>query len=301
MRTSSSKRNGSASKRIKKTRLHLRKGRNIGKELREVAAIQLVAALQELKGKNVAPESIHRARTFIKKLRAIIQLSSPALPHPLRHRLLEQLKRGASKMSPLRDADVGLQTLDLLIKDSGVPSGQFSSLRSGYADIANQHRINGAKQIPRVVGILRTILKSIPDWPLDTLGSKDIQRRIKKTYRRGRSTLDLCGTTKSPDDFHLWRKQVKQLWYQLRLTSLHWPDKAATVIATAGKIGHLAGIERDYTLLANSLANGPQSKSSRLLQLRIEKLLPALRKKATEAGESLYATKPKAFVKDLDL
>lgn len=301
MRTPSTNRKESASNRIKKTRLHLKKGKKIGKELKDVAAIQLDAALQQLKGNNVSPEPIHHARTFIKKLRAIIQLSSPALPHALRDKLQGQLKKAASKMSLLRDADVGLQSLDLLIKEMHAPAEQFASLRSGYADIAKQHRSNGAKQIPRVVGILQTIRKSIPAWPLEDLGPKDIQRRIKRTYRRGRTTLDLCASTKNPDDFHLWRKQVKQLWYQLRLTSLYWPDGAERLMAATGKIGHLAGIERDYTLLAASLATGPKSKSSRLLQQRISSLLPDLRKEAIEAGESLYSQKPKAFIEDLDL
>jgi len=301
MRTPPPRKQESATKRGAKTRLHLRKGRKIGKELREVAALQLDAAIKELKRGKVSPESIHHARTYIKKLRAIIQLSSPVLPRHAMDRQQELLKKAASKMSRLRDADVGLQTLDLIIQESGAPVEQFSSLRGGIADVAKQHRANGSKQIPHVLGFLRTIRKSISAWPLDELSSKDIQRRIKRTYRRGRTSLDLCSSTKNPDDFHLWRKQVKQLWYQLRLTSLHWPDKAEKLIAATGEIGHLAGMERDCMLLAATLEKGPHSKSSGVLREKIAKRLPTLRSKAISAGELFYSKKPKAFVEDLDL
>ena len=204
-------------------------------------------------------------------------------------------------MGPLRDSEVRLQTLDLLLKNTKLPLDQFSSLRSRFTDIAKQQRINGEKQIPRVLGSLRGVRNSLPDWPLEALGPKDIRLRIKRTYRRGRISFGLCSSTRNPDDFHLWRKQVKQLWYQLRLTANYWPGKGKKIISATGEIGHLSGIERDHTLLATTLATGPRSKASLLLQEAIEELLPDLRKKAIKGGEILYSKKPKAFVEGLDL
>lgn len=285
----------------KKTRLHLRKGNKIGAGLREVAVLQLDAAINGLRRGKVSAEAIHDARTYIKKLRAIIQIASPALPRPLKEQLDDCLKKTASRMGPMRDSEVRVQTFDLLLKETKSPPDQFSSLRTGFADVAKQQRLNGAKQIPRVLESLRHVRNSVPEWPMEALAPKDLRRRIKRTYRRGRTTLGLSISTKDPDDFHLWRKQVKQLWYQLRLTALHWPDKARDLISATGEIGHLAGIERDYTLLASTLSAGPRSKASLLLQEAIEKLLPDLRKKALEAGRDFYSKKPKEFVEDIAL
>lgn len=285
----------------KKTRLHLRKGIKLGESLREVAALQLDAAMKRLKEEGVPPDAIHDARTYIKKLRAIVQIASSTLPPPFRKKLTNSLKKAASRMGPLRDSEVRLQTLDLLLKNTKAPLVQFSSLRSGLADVSKQERLSGPKQIPLVLGALRSVSDSLPDWPLDKLGPKDIRRRIRRTYRRGRITFDLCSSTRDPDDFHLWRKQVKQLWYQLRLTAPYWPREGKKLISAAGEIGHLAGVERDHTLLAATIAKGPQSRASLLIQEAIAELLPDLRKKAIKGGELLYSKKPKAFMEELGL
>lgn len=306
-RNQSSPRPGKGGKSGKKTaalakaRLHLLSGEGIGEGLRALASLQLEAAIAGLEGNNVSPEAIHMARTSIKKVRAILQLASPVMPRPLRDDLQEHLRRASSRMAQLRDSEVQLQTLDLLLVESHRAPDQFASLRGGLADVAKQRRINDVRQIPRVIASLEHVRKGVPEWPLDALGGKDLRRRIRRTYRRGRTTLDLCTATRDPDAFHIWRKLVKQLWYQLRITSPYWPGKAEDLIAATGKIGNLAGTERDHTLLALTLAAGPKSQESKLLQERIGKILPGLRKEALVEGETFYSPKPKAFVAELDL
>ena len=284
-----------------KPRLHFLKDKSFGKELRKIASLQLEAALHELKGNNVSPDAVHNARTYIKKVRSILQLAAPSLPHALREELLRQLGEAASRLGPLRDAEVHVQTIDHLLEQGDLPDEALIPLRAGFADVAKQRRINDARRIPKVIASLRSVRDSIPDWPLDDLGATDRHRRIRRTYRRGRTALDLCSTTDDPEEFHLWRKLVKQLWYQIRITAPYWPRKGEELIAASGRIGHLAGIERDYTLLAATLAKGPKSKASKLLQETISDLLPTQRRPAMKAGERFYAEKPKSFIRDLGL
>ena len=286
---------------VTKPRLHFLKDKSFGKELRKIASLQLEAALHELKGNNVSPDAVHNARTYIKKVRSILQLAAPSLPHALREELLLQLGEAASRLGPLRDAEVHVQTIDHLLEQGDLPDEALIPLRAGFADVAKQRRINDARRIPKVIASLRSVRDSIPDWPLDDLGAKDLHRRIRRTYRRGRTALDLCSTTDDPEEFHLWRKLVKQLWYQLRITSRYWPHGCEELIAATGKIGHLAGTERDFTLLGAILAKGPKSKNSSLLQEAVENLLPDLRKEAIDSAEQVYSRKPKVFVEDIDL
>ena len=269
--------------------------------MRAIAALQLEAAMKELKGNKTCPEAIHNARTYIKKVRAVIRLASPAMPRSLRRDLLGQLREGALRLGPIRDSEVRVQTLNLLLETNTLPAEQFASLLGGFTQTANQLRINGIQQIPGILQILGNIRDSIPDWPIDDLEAKDLRHRIRRTYRRGRAILDLCYSTRTPDDFHLWRKQVKQLWYQLRITAPYWPGKGGKLIAAAGMIGHLAGTERDNTLLGAALAAGPSSVASSLLQARIVTPLPFLRKKAMSEGGAFYGPSPNSFVKFLDL
>jgi hypothetical protein len=102
-------------------------------------------------------------------------------------------------------------------------------------------------------------------------------------------------------DFHIWRKLVKQLWYQLRITSRFWPDHALNWIRDTDLIGELAGKERDYTLLSKRLIRLHKDPCSDLLVNRINKIIIILRKKSISNGLRFYEERPKDFVKKLSI
>ena len=305
--TPSRKEKGSARSRkkqlkpLKKARLHLHRREAIGAGLKAIAALQLESAIAQFKGNNVSPRAIHNVRTTIKKVRSIIELTAPSFTRAQRNDLTGTLRDAAARIAPLRDSEVLLNTFDLLLEQKGLPQEEFTALRDGLADSARQRRSNDTRQIPHVIKLLKEILRSIPEWSLDQLSGKDIRRRIRRTYRRGRSTLERCAATGEEEQFHTWRKQVKQLWYQLRMTSHYWPNNAKDLISDTGAIGESGGSERDLTLLAQWLKKGPKKSSSDLLKATIDSLLPQLRKRAISGGEKFYEIKPKQFVADLDL
>lgn len=287
----------------RKPRLHLLKGeaRCIGAGLRKIAALQLEAAVGELETGKIAPESIHDARTYIKKVRAIIQIASPAFPKPARRKLVARLRTTAASMGPLRDADVHLETLDQLLREHGLVDERHASLRDSLLKLASRRRMQTAPRIGKVIAALRSTGNAARTWPLGTLQSGDVITRIRRTYRQGRNALDLCTDSGEPDDFHTWRKLVKRLWYQLRLTALFWEGNADKVIGLAGAIGELAGRERDLTLLSETLRKSHGEASSRHMISIIEEELPGLRRKAIRKGRDLYHARPESFVKDLKL
>lgn len=288
-------------KALKKPRLYLRVGEKISKGLKTIALLQCDAAIAALDGNNVSPRPVHNARICINKVRSIIQLAAPALGRGHRESLFEFLHEAGSRLAPLRDSEVQVRSLDLAIETTNLPPEHFSSLRDGLADIAKQRRSNDCRQIPRVVGFLEKIRKDIPEWPLDHLGAKDIRRRIRRTYRRGRTTLDACSVGGDLQLFHAWRKLVKQLGYQLCITSRYWPDQAKSHISQISTIGELAGRERDYNLLLQTMKNGPKNRSSEAAIAIVTSLLPSLHQQAIEEGQRFYETKPKAFIEPLDL
>lgn len=286
---------------ISKPRLHLRPGRPTGAELRKVALLQIETSLKALKGNNVSPDRVHDVRTYIKKLRAILQLASPVISKRQREHASALLRDAATRLAPLRDSEVLLRTLDDLLEESGLSVDAFSSLRAGLADTAEQRRRNDSKRIPLVLGYLRKLRDSLEKWPFHKLQGGDLKNRIRRSYRRGRIALKLCSSTPDANAFHLWRKQVKLLWYQLRITAPFWKNQGADLIDTTGRIGELAGEERDLTLLGDALEPRAQHREIQLLRDRISSVLPSLRHQALEAGADFYASKPKSFVRDLDL
>lgn len=291
----------SRKKKSKKPRFFLRRGEKINKGLKTLATLQIEAALAELHGNNVSPDPVHNTRVYIKKIRSIVQLAAPALGKTRRDYLTDLLHEAGSRLAPLRDSEVQVQSLDLVLETAGLPTEQFASLRNGLADIAKQRRMNDTRQVSRIMGFLEKVHKSIPDWPLDSLGARDLRRRIRRTYRRGRTTIDVCGSVGDQELFHTWRKLTKHLGYQLRLTSKYWPDDAEPLIASVTKIGELAGRERDYALLLQTLKNGPRNRSSEEAIAIVTALLPSLHQQAIEEGVRFYELKPKVFIEPLDL
>jgi CHAD domain-containing protein len=286
---------------LRKPRLYLLRRESIGTGLQAIASLQLEWAIAGLKGNNVSPQAIHHARTTIKKVRAIIELAVPCFTRGQRSELTATLRDAASRIAPLRDTEVLLNTFDLLLDKTTEPQDNCTSLRDGLVDQARQCKSNGSRQIPHVIRLLKRIHQSIPEWSLCKLTGQDLRRRIQRTYRRGRITLDHSATSGDEEQFHTWRKLVKLLWYQLRLTSRHWPDDARDLIMEIGAIGESAGTERDLILLSHWLGNGPKTPSSNLLQGTLASLLPQLRKQAISAGNTFYREKPRQFVSTLDL
>jgi CHAD domain-containing protein len=287
-------------KKSKKVRLHLRHGKPLGQELRKIALLQIEGALEALHGNNVMPDSVHDARTYIKKLRAILHLASPVMSKKQREQAILHLRESSMRLGPLRDSEVRVRTLDSLLEQTGLPINNYASLRAGLEDVAKQRRKNDARRIPGVLSSLKELRDSLESWPLEKLEGRDLKRRLRRSYRRGRMALELCSATPAADHFHFWRKQVKQLWYQLRITAHYWKDEATDLIATTGRIGQLAGDERDLTLLGETLRQGPQGSATAQLQARIASLLPSLRHEAMAEGLAFYETRPKQFVENLE-
>lgn len=177
----------------------------------------------------------------------------------------------------------------------------FAAIRAGLADVAKQRRINDVRQIPRVREFLKDVLDAAAQWPLTNLTGKDLKQQIRRTYRRGRTALDLARQDGTSESFHAWRKQLKQLWYQLRMTACYWPHDASFLIEVAGKIADQAGQERDLALLGETLTQGPQSKFSSILREHIAAIRCSLRAEAVKAGLLFYEMKAKAFVEPLEL
>jgi CHAD domain-containing protein len=279
----------------KTVRLHLRPGKPPGEEICKLTALQLEAAIGSLSGGNVSPEPVHTARTSIKKARALLQLAAPGLGSIRLRHVADLLRNASSKLAPLRDSEVQVQTLDLLAEAEGLAPEECATLRAGLIDIAKQSRINGARQIPRVIALLEEVHDSVPEWPLDHLEMKDLRRRVRRIYRRGRVTLDLCRESQDTELFHAFRKTVKQLWYALRITAHLWPDEARDLIHELGWLGELAGKERDDTLLETTLRHGPRNLASQQLLQALSRERPNLRLAVLTGASRLYDQRPKDF------
>jgi CHAD domain-containing protein len=285
----------------KKLRFYLRINKPIGKEIKSLAKSQLESALQALHGNKVSPKAVHMARTSIKKIRVIIQLTSPALDNHERKKIQELLHEASFRLGPLRDAEVQVQTLDLILDSRNLNRDDYYTLREGFSDVAKQRNKNGIRLIPSVVKSLERSLRGIDSWNLDALGGSEIRRRLRRIYRRGRTSLDLCVEDESREAFHSFRKLAKQLWYAMRVTSKYWPNEGGGLIRDLGCLGELAGRERDFRMLADALRSVSKSKAATNLLSMIERESTDLRNSTMKKAFSFYELRPKSFIDALTI
>jgi CHAD domain-containing protein len=286
----------------KKPRLELRVGKSLGGEFRRLALLHLEFSLERIRGRNLSVDEVHDTRTSIKKIRTMIDLISPSLKVNARRLALEPLREAGRRLSPLRDSDVALGTLEGLIQAHALEHMDLDSIRNGLQDAARQRRLNAKKKVSQFRELLKTSRHSVADWPTDSIKGSAIRLMVRRIYRKARSRLERCQTDHDEVAFHSFRKFVKHLYYSLRITLPYWPE--ALVKERIGRLrvlGELAGRERDFCLLRGALTKGPGKPSSELLISLLAREIPVLRKSTLREASLFFDTKPKSFVESLDL
>ena len=104
---------------------------------------------------------------------------------------------------------------------------------------------------------------------------------------------------------HAWRKEVKQLWYQLRLLQPLNRVVLEKIATDAKTLGQLLGCDHDYAFLLERFDGKqpePELKKERAdLEKLIRKRARRLQRNAIELGRHFYAEPPKAFAKRISI
>ena len=251
--------------------------------------------------------TVHEVRKHLKKLRAAMRLAVGEVGKNQRAREDRCVRKIGRLLSDLRDAQVRLQTLiqlrDRKAKDSGknhfphieeLLSLERESFSAAFAGWQKQ-------AIPQLERVEARLLK----WPLESLTWKQICGAVCKIYKRGQRGLAKAINEPDPENFHAWRKRVKDLWYQLRILQ---PLNRAVLIEMAHDadvLGELLGCEHDFTFLWARLEKECNDEAFRGELARIEKVIrkhgKRLRTNALELGRHFYAEPAKAFAKRISI
>jgi CYTH domain-containing protein/CHAD domain-containing protein len=269
--------------------------------MRRVIVGRLEKAADRLREPNdgdALAEAIHGARKDLKKARAALRL--------IRDELGEEFKwenralRDAGRMlSASRDAEVKLETLDSLVEgDAGdAPPGATALWREAL--IADRDRIVDADgdQIEGAVEAIGAVTGRAPDWKIEAHGWELLAPGLDTAYREGREAFTALGEQPSFEAVHDLRKRGKDLWYQVRLLRDAWRPVLEATAEEIHDFTDLLGDHHDLAVLAEDLEGRKQVDPAHRETLRalIEAEQLALLADAREAGERVYAEKPKAF------
>src|SRR5438552_7487981 len=163
--------------------------------------------------------TVHEVRKHLKKLRAAMRLAVPEVGKNRHTREDRCVRKIGRLVSDLRDAQVRLQTL-IQMRDKKAKRPQDNPFpRIEELLLLERESFSAAfagwqkQAIPQLERVEARLLK----WPLQCLTWKQICGAVEEIYKRGQRGLAKTIKGPEPENFHAWRKRVKDLWYQLRI------------------------------------------------------------------------------------
>ena len=251
--------------------------------------------------------TVHEVRKHLKKLRAAMRLAISEVGKNCHAREDRCVRKIGKLVSDLRDAQVRLQTLIQLRVETAKgpkdnPFPRIEELLSLERESFSAAFAGWQKQaIPQLECVEARLLK----WPLESLTWKQICGAVGKIYKRGQRGLAKTINDPEPENFHAWRKRVKDLWYQLRILQPLNRVVLEEMAHDAEVLGELLGREHDFDFLWTRLEkeSGDEAVRDELAQLQklIRKRGKKLRRNALELGRRFYAEPAKAFAKRVSI
>ena len=285
---------------------HLKDSEKPADGIERVALGRIRNALDEVRGNGAGTfaESVHEARKDLKKLRSVLRLVRDEIGDQVYRRENDRFRDAGRLLSGARDAEVKLETIDLLREaDDRTPTK--ARLRKYIYSLErerDEHSQAGAERddlAERVAAELEAGEAAIGDWSLDGGDWSLVGGGLERSYRRGRNRFADVRDDPSAENVHEWRKRVKDLWYHLRLVKRAWPTVIGESADNAHELADFLGDHHDLAVLAEDARGRPDRFDSRR---DLEDLVAAAERRQDELlaaalglGERLYAEKPKAF------
>jgi CHAD domain-containing protein len=222
-----------------------------GTELRDYACAELDRAIGCLgwRGGRVH-EGVHQARKSLRRTRAVLALGKPVLG-PGAALLDREIRRVNRGLSPMRDAQALVETLDRLIRRNKTP--EFAAVLRRARRIAARVRADRARRelaedpgLARERALLTTLRAALPSLPWDTL----TETRASDALDAGMARIDKTGARARASgrdtDWHRWRRSVRRVSQQHRALGDRIEDGARDrVKSLAVELGEA----QDYALL----------------------------------------------------
>jgi CHAD domain-containing protein len=247
-------------------------------------------ALEALE-KGATLEAVHTVRKEIKKLRSVLRLVRREIGRSAYSENTDTLRQAADLLNDFRDAQVKLNAFDALLKRSGrgLPSRFFPEIRTALQKNCRAQERKLGRSIAPLKEILSRSKKRMDDLKVDARGWRAIAPGLKKIYCRGRASFETARCQPVPENFHEWRKRVKDLWHQLRLLCPVHPGSLRDHISHLEKLGRLLGDDHDLFVLhkfvAQTFGRTPNAKTFEELILARQK---KLRSTALKLGGRFY-------------
>jgi CHAD domain-containing protein len=267
-------------------------------------------------GRGPDVKAVHETRKALKRLRALLRLLEHELGEKAFARENAALRDISARLSAARDAEVMLDTLDVLVASHPRKlrrrRGVLKLRRRLLAENARLELLTLGDPATRaaVLGELRAFRGRVAGWSLpDRDGIQLVEADLVKLYRQGRLRYRRTVHAKGGATvvMHEWRKRVKDLRYAAEMIQRRGSGGRLRPLARrADALGELLGADHDLAVFAERLRAGahgdaPETwrtgrRTRKTLLKLIAKRRRKLRTRALRDGERLYRATPKRFL-----
>ncbi len=268
---------------------HLKKSEPPTKALRRVCREHVAAALDWLR-KTGKPAAIHNVRKEIKKSRAIVRLVDGTRAPGANRKTARRLRRVARRLNGSRDARVMLEVFKQLANGR---AAKF--LETHHALLKHSHRedrefrkhaAGAAKRL------LRQAKRRVGKLKFTASGWAAIEPGLQQNYRRAQALWRRAGRQPVPENFHDWRKYVKNFRYHLELLCPKWPAETRGLMEKLDRLGDCLGQDHDLFMLQQFvLAEGNAQEAPGLIRLIAGRQVK-LRAEALKLGAAVFSESP---------
>lgn len=246
---------------------------------------------------------IHEARKCFKRLRALLDMSRPALSDKVYRRENRRFRDLGRTLAGPRDIHVMCQTVERLQqqRDLSEAGSVPSALRAWLASWRAPTGLHAdAGRIGEAQAALADARDAFTGLRVRCDGITPLVEGFRDIYAGGRKVMTLAyrdGVSDEP--FHEWRKHVQRHWRQLQLLQNAWPEAIAPRIEVASELSDIIGADHDLAVLIafirrNRAILGAREEVAVVIRAA-EAEQATLREAARPRGARLYALPPKAM------
>jgi CHAD domain-containing protein len=278
---------------------HFKKSESPARAVRRVCRERIRFARERLR-QCERPGAVHGARKEIKKLRAVLRLVRGEIGPGNYRKVAKALRQAADCLAVPRDALVMFKAFRKLAgRDIGRFAGIEKALHKNWRRATRRFQDDGS--VAAASRILRKTNRRIGDLKIKPNGWAAIEPGLRQSYRCCQEFCRLVRGQPSPENFHEWRKHVKDLWHDFCLLSPAWPAETRAMADELELLGKHLGDDHDLVLLQQFVTEHCAGRAGEAvaLNLLIESRRNELRAAALKLGSRLFAETPAVICRRL--
>jgi CHAD domain-containing protein len=247
-------------------------------------------------------EAVHDARTSLKKIRAVLRLVRDEIDGEVFQQENVCFRDAGRHLSAVRDAAVIVETFDKLMEhfSAQLAADAFTELRKTLRRSSTTRRVEKQKALAVVGRTISAARQRVEYWPINHDGFSALGPGVERAFKRGRRDFAVAVDQPSVENLHEWRKDVKCLWYQIRILKPIWPKMMERFEDELEVLSDYLSDDHDLAILRERvLEHAGQSDDRPALETLvalIEQRRGELQVEAARLGARVYGEKSRAFV-----